>query len=109
MKLYEKSPVKSSFLSEISKKLDLKCEIICNDINLTKIKSNYIVCRAFKKLPQILNISRENCIKKHKMIIMKGRNAQEEIKKTFQLKNYKYRLENSITDKDSKIIILSAK
>ena len=39
---------------------------------------------------------------------MKGKNAQEEVKKTFQIKNYKYKLEKSITDTDSKIIILNA-
>ena len=107
VKLYDKSPVKSAFLSNITNSLGLKCKIIRNDINLVKIDSNYIVCRAFRKLPYILNISRENCIKKHKMIIMKGRNAQQEINNTSKMKNYKYRLENSITDKDSKIIILN--
>ena len=76
-------------------------------INSVKIDSNYIVCRAFRKLSYILNISRENCIKKHKIIIMKGRNAQREINSTSKMKNYKYRLENSITDNDSKIIILN--
>ena len=38
---------------------------------------------------------------------MKGKNAQEEINNTSQMQNYKYRLENSITDNDSKIIIIS--
>ena len=38
---------------------------------------------------------------------MKGRNAQQEINNTFKMNNYKYRLENSITDNDSKIIILN--
>ena len=107
VKLYEKSPVKSAFLKKISNILGLNCTIICNDINLLKIDSNYIVCRAFRKLPYILNISRENCVKNHKMIIMKGRNAQQEINNTSKMKNFKYRLENSITDKDSKIIILN--
>ena len=109
VKLYEKSPIKSAFLSNISNMLSLNIKIICNDINLVKIDSNYIVCRAFRKLPYILNISRENCIKKHKIIIMKGRNAQQEINNTSKMKNFKYRLENSITDKDSKIIILDTK
>ena len=77
-------------------------------MNSIKIDSNHIVCRAFRKLPYILNISRENCVKKHKIIIMKGKNAQEEINNTSKMRNYKYRLENSITDNDSKIIILSA-
>ena len=39
---------------------------------------------------------------------MKGRNAQKEINNTSQVNKYKYKLENSITDKDSKIIILDA-
>ena len=108
VKLYEKSPVKSSFLTDISKILGLNCKIICNDVNSVKIDSNYIVCRAFRKLSYILNISRENCVKKHKIIVMKGKNAQEEINNTSQMKNYEYRLENSITDSDSKIIILNA-
>ena len=108
VKLYEKSPTKSAFLSKISRILDLKCKIICSDVNLIKIDSNYIVCRAFRKLPHILNISRENCIKKHKIIVMKGKNAQEEINNTSQMQNYEYRLENSITDNNSKIIILNA-
>ena len=68
----------------------------------------HIVCRAFRKLPYILNISRENCVKKHKIIVMKGKNALEEINNTSQMRNYEYRLENSITDNDSKIIILNA-
>ena len=108
VKLYEKSPIKSAFLSKISQMLDLKCKIICNEVNSIKIDSNHIVCRAFRKLPHILNISRENCVKKHKIIVMKGKNAQKEINNTFQMRNYEYRLENSITDNDSKIIILNA-
>ena len=108
VKLYEKSPIKSLFLQNMSKLLRLKCKIIYSDVNSIKIDSNHIVCRAFRKLPYILNISRENCVKKHKIIIMKGKNAQEEINNTSKMRNYKYRLENSITDNDSKIIILSA-
>ena len=109
VKLYEKSPVKSSFLTDISNILGLNCNIISNDINSVKIDSNYIVCRAFRKLSYILNISREKCVKNHKIIILKGKNAQEEINNTSQMKNYKYRLEKSITNNDSKIIILNAK
>ncbi len=109
VKLYEKSPLKSAFLSNISNKIGINCKVICGNVNSLKIQSNYIVCRAFKKLPHILNISRENCVKKHKIIVMKGKNAQEEINKASQIRNYEYRLENSITDINSKIIILNAK
>ena len=73
VKLYEKSPVKSAFLINISNILGLDCKIICNDVNSVKIDSNYIVCRAFRKLRYILNISRENCVKTHKIIVLKGK------------------------------------
>ena len=109
VKLYEKSPVKSVFLTNMSNQLGLNCKVICNDVKTSKIDSSHIVCRAFRKLDYILNISRENCVKKHKIIILKGRNAQKEINNTSQMKNYEYRLENSISDSDSKIIILNAK
>ena len=108
MKLYEKSPLKCSFLNKIVNIIKINAIIINNDINNEKIDSNYVVCRAFKKIPQILNISREKCIKKHKIIIMKGKNAQEEINKALKDVIFKYRLEKSITDKKSKIIILDA-
>ena len=49
VKLYEKSPLKSAFLLNISKKLNLNCNIICSDVNSQKIESNYIICRAFKR------------------------------------------------------------
>ena len=109
VKLYEKSPVKSLFLNDISNILGLNCKIVCNDINSVKIDSNYIVCRAFRKLSYILNISRENCIKKHKIIILKGKNAQEEVKNTSQLIDFEYKLEKSISKDDSWIVILNAK
>ena len=108
VKLYEKSKIKAKFLKKIVNELNLKAKVINIDVNLVKIDVNYITCRAFKKLPYILNISREKCIKKHKMIIMKGKNAQEEINKALKDMIFKYRLEKSITDKKSKIIILDA-
>ena len=108
VKLYEKSPIKAKFLTKIVKELNLKAKVMNIDVNLVKIDVNYITCRAFKKLPYILNISREKCIKKHKIIIMKGKNAQEEINKALKDMIFKYRLEKSITDKKSKIIILDA-
>ena len=71
-----------------------------------KIKSEIIVCRAFKKLEEIIKISREIVKKPHKLIILKGKNAQLEINNVSLGQNYSYKLENSITDNDSKIIIV---
>ena len=110
VKLYEKSPVKRAFLKEIKEKLDVKGIDIVNDIyENEKIVADVIVCRAFKKLGQILQISREIIKKPHKLIILKGKNAQSEINNVSLESNYSYKMEKSITDDDSKIIIVQVK
>ena len=108
VKLYEKSPVKRAFLKDISDKLSLKIEIYGN-IYEDFIDTDYVVCRAFKKLETIIQVSREIAKKSHKLIVLKGQNAQEDLKKAFIKKKYDYKLENSITNEDSKIIIVDFK
>ena len=108
VKLYEKSPVKRAFLRDISVRLGLKIEIYGNVYEDT-IDTEYVVCRAFKKLKAIIQVSREIVKKSHKLIILKGQNAQEELKKAFNKEKYDYKLENSITNKASKIIIVDFK
>jgi len=108
VKLYEKSPVKRDFLHLIKKKLDIKLKISDN-VYESQIEADIIVCRAFKKLDQIIKISREIVKKPHKILILKGKNAQDEINNVSLGPNYSYKLEKSITDFDSKIIIIEAK
>ena len=104
VKLYEKSPVKRDFLSEMVSKLKLKATLFSNVFEGT-IESNYIVSRAFKKLDKIIQVSREIAKKPHKLIILKGQNAQEEANKAFKSYKYSYKLKNSMTDNKSKIIV----
>ena len=108
VKLFEKSPVKRAFLEEISNKLSIKVEIKGN-IYEEIVDADYIVSRAFKKMEALIQVSREIVKKSHKMIVLKGQNAQEDIKKAFKRKKYAYKLEESITNKDSKIIIVDLK
>ena len=65
------------------------------------------MCRAFKKLEKIIQVSREIVKKPHKLIVMKGQNAQEDLNKALKNENYDYKLEKSITNKDSKIVIIN--
>ena len=109
VKLYEKSPVKRIFLKTIKKKLDIKNIDIEKNIYENKILADVVVCRAFKKLDEILKISREIVEKPHKLIVLKGKNAQMEINNVSLGSNYSYKLEESITEDDSKIIIVNAK
>ena len=103
VKLYEKSPVKRAFLTDIQKITEFDIEKNVYDHEF--IRSDYIVCRAFKKLELIFDISREKVKNPHKLIILKGKNALNDLKKLPKDKNYRYKTVDSITDKDSKIII----
>ena len=105
VKLYEKSPVKRRFLKAVIKELSLNAEVL-GDVRDEVIDSEIIICRAFKRLDQIIQVSREIAKKPHKLMILKGQNAQEEIKKSFKTKKYPYKLECSMTNKDSKIILM---
>ncbi len=108
MKLYEKSPVKRAFLKTISKKLSIKVEI-CGNVYEDTINTDYIVSRAFKKLEAIIQVSREISKKSHKLIILKGQNAQKDLEKAFKNEKYAYKLEQSLTNENSKIIIVDFK
>jgi len=108
VKLYEKSPVKRAFLKDISKKLSINVEILGN-VYQDFSDTDYIVSRAFKKLEAIIQVSREIAKKSHKLIVLKGQNAQQDLKKAFIKGKYDYILENSITNEDSKIIIVDFK
>ena len=82
VKLYEKSKVKIKFIRSIKSKLNLKnISIYDNDYQTHLIDSDYIVCRAFKKLPEVLKVSREIARKPHQLLVMLGKSAQDELNK----------------------------
>ena len=47
-----------------------------------------------KKLEKIIQVSREIVKKPHKLIVLKGQNAQEDLKKAFKREKYDYKLES---------------
>ena len=109
VKLYEKSQVKVNFIKAIIAKLSIKnVYVYDNDYQYHMIDTDYVVCRAFKKLPEILRISRETLKKPHKLIVMLGKSAQDELNKASKGMIYKYKLVPSITESDSKILLVDA-
>ena len=106
VKLYEKSPVKRKFLSKTIKDLDINATLY-SDIYQEQLHSEFIVCRAFKKLDKVIQVSREIIKKPHKLIVLKGQNAQEELNKAFKNEKYDYKLKKSITNNKSKIVIIN--
>jgi 16S rRNA (guanine527-N7)-methyltransferase len=109
VKLYEKSRVKNKFLNALCGKLNIKADIYENDYKTHYISSEYVVSRAFKNLEEHIRISREIVKVNHKLIILKGRKAEEEIKNLNIKFNYSYSLEKSITNVESKIVIMNIK
>ena len=109
VKLYEKSNVKIDFLKEQKQKLNLNnVSLYDNDYQSHKLSSDYFVFRAFKKLHEILRISRETITGPHKLIVMMGKSAQDQLNKASKADINKYKLVPSITSKDSKILLLDA-
>jgi|TARA_B110000902_G_scaffold200528_1_gene227731 16S rRNA (guanine527-N7)-methyltransferase len=108
VKLFEKSIIKCNFLDKIRSKIDVNFEIF-EDYRNEEIDSNYVVSRAFKKLEEIIRISREMIKVNHKLIILKGKNAENEINKLKPLPNISYKIEDSITDPESKILVMEVK
>ena len=106
VKLYEKSPVKTQFLIRVIKHLGLNAEVL-GDVRDEVLDTDIIICRAFKKLDRVIQVSREIAKKPHKLIILKGQNAQEELNKSLKIKKYPYKLEKSITNINSKIILMN--
>ena len=110
VKLYEKSSVKCKFLNNLVNKLKID-NVIVENINVydISIRADYVVTRAFKKLSEVLSISREIVSTSHKLILLKGKGAEEEIKKMNFWNNYKFEVKKSITDPESKILIFDVK
>ena len=108
VKLYEKSNIKCDFLDNIRSKIDVSYDIF-GDYKNENITSYYVVSRAFKQLSEIIRISREIIKVNHKLIILKGRNVQNEINKLKPLENFIYKTEKSITDTESKIMFIEIK
>ena len=56
----------------------------------------------------MLRISREIVKKPHKLIVMLGKSAQDEVNKASKDMIYKYKLIPSITQSDSRILLVDA-
>ena len=109
VKLYEKSKIKCNFLNLVIKKLKIDSKVYNGHYSTHNIDSEYIVSRAFKKLEEIIRISREIVRVNHTLVILKGKKAQLEVNSLQPPLNYVYILKNSMTNIESKILIIDIK
>ena len=104
-RLYEKSFHKSNFLKEVTNKFNLNVEVLQKDIfNEKNLSSDIIVARAFKPLPVILNLIKNNFKLFNEVILFLGKSGREIIEQVLQEWKMEYELKRSITNKDSMIL-----
>ena len=100
--LYEKSHHKSSFLREVSRKLNLDTEVIQKDIFKDKdLKTGSIMARAFKPLPIVLDLVNKNFKSYKNLILFMGKSGNKILEKTLKEWDFNYEKRKSITSEDS--------
>ena len=103
--LYEKSHHKSIFLREVSKKLNLNTNVIQKDIfTVRNIETGTIMSRAFKPLPIILDLVRQNFKKYKNIILFMGRTGNKTLNDTLKVWDLDYDAKKSLTNDDSFIL-----
>ena len=103
--LYEKSYHKSQFLKEISASLNLKTNIIKEDVfNAKETIAGTIIARAFKPLPIVLELIHQNCPNYKNLIFFMGKNGKQTLNEVFKHWEFEYKEKDSLTNKDSFLI-----
>jgi len=102
LKLYEKSHHKSSFLREVSRKLNLDTEIVQKDVfQMTKLNSGTIMARAFKPMPIILELVYKNFSNYKNLVLFMGENGKKTLRDALMDWDFEYIEKKSITNKES--------
>ena len=103
--LYEKSHNKCVFLREVSKKLNLNTEVIHQDIfSIKNIETGTIMSRAFKPMPEILNLVHKNFIKYKNIIFFMGISGRKIFDDALQEWDLDFEEKKSLTNDDSFIL-----
>ena len=100
--LYEKSHHKSVFLKKVSRELDLKTEVIQENIfKAQNLQSGTIMTRAFKPLPVVLDLVYKNFDNYKNLILFMGKNGEKILEETLKDWDFDFETKKSITSKDS--------
>ena len=105
LNLFEKSYHKSEFLREVKEKLKLDVNIFQKNIYEKKnITSGTVIARAFKPLPEILEIIEKNFLTFTNLIVFMGKNGKQLVEDSIKKWDFEYKKKRSITSKDSFLI-----
>ena len=105
---YEKSYHKSVFLKQMTKKFNINSEIHQKNIfNEKNLKTDVIICRAFKPLPIIFQIAKTNFKNFKYIIIFLGKSGKKILNDTHKFWNFDYEEKKSSTNDGSFIVKIS--
>jgi len=100
--LYEKSHHKSSFLRDVSRKLNLNTEVIQKDLfELKDSHTGSIMARAFKPLPVVLDLVNKNFKNYKNLILFMGKNGEKVLDESLDKWDFEYEKKQSITSEYS--------
>jgi len=103
--LYEKSPKKCQFLTQVVTKLDLDALVLEKNILEQKnLEVGTIVARAFKPIQSIFKIVTKNFKNFKSLILFLGKNGKQTLLDASKVWEFEYKERKSITSDDSFII-----
>ena len=106
IKLIEKSKKKVNFLNEIIVQLNLKVDVLHQDVIKQKIniEDEVIVTRAFKPLEKILELIHKQAENWKKIFIFLGKTGKNELLQASKIWDIEYKQRVSVTSNDSIVI-----
>ena len=103
--LYEKSPKKCQFLTQVVTKLDLDVLVLeKNVLEQKNLEVGTIVARAFKPIQSIFKIVTKNFKNFKNLILFLGKNGKQTLLDASKVWDFEYKERKSITSDDSLIL-----
>jgi|TARA_B100001964_G_scaffold126967_1_gene140411 16S rRNA (guanine527-N7)-methyltransferase len=103
--LYEKSPKKCQFLTQVVTKLDLDALVLeKNVLEQKNLEVGTIVARAFKPMQFIFKIVTKNFKNSNNLILFLGKNGEQTLLDASKVWDFEYKERKSVTSDDSLII-----
>ena len=103
--LYEKSPKKCQFLTQVVTKLDLDALVLeKNVLEQKNLEVGTIIARAFKPIQSIFKIVTKNFKNFKNLILFLGKNGKQTLLDASKVWDFEYKERKSVTSDDSFII-----
>ena len=103
--LYEKSPKKCQFLTQVVTKLDLDVLVLeKNVLEQKNLEVGTIVARAFKPIQSIFKIVTKNFKNFKNLILFLGKNGKQTLLDASKVWEFEYKEQKSVTSEDSLIL-----